>query len=66
VKWDKGSFFKQRRFFDREDLLSQLREWLMEVNTRVPREEAADTFAVRPSRHHPLAHRLTTRGVTTD
>jgi len=36
VKWVKGSFFKQRRFLDREDLLSQLREWLIEVNTRRP------------------------------
>jgi len=36
VKWVKGSFFKQRRFLDDEDLLSQLREWLVEVNTRRP------------------------------
>lgn len=36
VKWVKGSFFKQRRFLDEEDLLSQLREWLVEVNTRRP------------------------------
>jgi transposase len=36
VKWVKGSFFKQRRFLDEEDLLVQLREWLIEVNTRRP------------------------------
>lgn len=36
VKWVKGSFFKQRRFLDREDLLGQLREWLIEVNTQRP------------------------------
>jgi transposase len=34
VKWVKGSFFKQRRFLDEEDLLRQLREWLLEVNTQ--------------------------------
>jgi transposase len=36
VGWVKGSFFKQRRFLDHEDLLQQLREWLMEVNTQRP------------------------------
>jgi len=36
VKWVKGSFFKQRRFLDDEDLLLQLREWLVEVNTQRP------------------------------
>jgi transposase len=36
VKWVKGSFFKQRRFLDEEDLLSQLRVWLVEVNTQRP------------------------------
>jgi len=33
VGWVKGSFFKQRRFHDFEDLLMQLEEWLKEVNT---------------------------------
>ena len=33
VGWVKGSFFKQRRFLDREDLERQLREWLTEANT---------------------------------
>jgi len=36
VGWVKGSFFKQRRFLDREDLLRQLREWRQEVNTERP------------------------------
>lgn len=36
VGWVKGSFFKQRRFLDREDLERQLREWLVEANTIRP------------------------------
>jgi transposase len=32
VGWVKGSFFKQRRFVDAEDLRRQLREWLDDVN----------------------------------
>jgi len=36
VKWVKGSFFKQRRFLDGEDLQQQLTEWLVEVNTQRP------------------------------
>jgi len=36
VKWVKGSFFKQRRFQDRDDLESQLSEWLHEVNHARP------------------------------
>lgn len=36
VKWVKGSFFKPRRFLDEEDLLRQLREWHVEVNTQRP------------------------------
>lgn len=36
VGWVKGSFFKQRRFLDQEDLCQQLREWLLEVNTQRP------------------------------
>jgi transposase len=34
VGWVKGSFFKQRRFVDMEDLRTQLGEWLLEVNTQ--------------------------------
>lgn len=36
VKWVKGSFFKQRRFLDQEDLLRQLQEWYVEINTQRP------------------------------
>lgn len=36
VKWVKGSFFKQRRFLDQEDLLQQLQEWHVEINTQRP------------------------------
>lgn len=36
VGWVKGSFFKQRRFLDREDLERQLRDWLVEANTIRP------------------------------
>jgi transposase len=36
VGWVKGSFFKQRRFYDMEDLGAQLCQWLQEVNTQRP------------------------------
>jgi transposase len=36
VGWVKGSFFKQRRFWDEEDLRRQLGEWLTEVNEQRP------------------------------
>ena len=36
VGWVKGSFFKQRRFLDREDLARQLGAWLVEANTVRP------------------------------
>ena len=36
VGWVKNSFFKVRRFQDREDLLAQLAEWLTEVNEERP------------------------------
>lgn len=36
VGWVKGSFFKQRRFLDQEDLLRQLQEWHVEINTQRP------------------------------
>jgi hypothetical protein len=34
VGWVKGSFFKQRRFLDDADLLTQLAEWRTDVNTQ--------------------------------
>jgi transposase len=36
VGWVKGSFFKQRRFLDEEDLRRQLAEWHEEVNVQRP------------------------------
>ena len=36
VGWVKGSFFKQRRFVDEEDLRAQLRQWHTEVNFERP------------------------------
>ena len=36
VGWVKGSFFKQRRFLDRDDLARQLRAWLDDANTVRP------------------------------
>jgi transposase len=36
VGWVKGSFFKVRRFQDRDDLLAQLAAWLEEVNEGRP------------------------------
>ena len=36
VGWVKGSFFKQRRFVDHADLLAQLAEWHVDVNTKRP------------------------------
>jgi transposase len=36
VGWVKGSFFKQRRFHDMDDLAAQLAQWLLEANTQRP------------------------------
>jgi transposase len=47
VGWVKGSFFKQRRFLDREDLERQLREWLTEANTVRPSRATGVTPATR-------------------
>lgn len=47
VKWVKGSFFKQRRFLDDEDLQQQLAEWHVEIQTNVPCRETGVTPAER-------------------
>jgi len=47
VGWVKGSFFKVRRFHDREDLLRQLAEWLVEVNTVRPSRATGEVPAAR-------------------
>ena len=59
VGWVKGSFFKVRRFYDREDLERQLIAWLEEVNTQRPsratNEIPADRMRVERQRLSPMA-----------
>ena len=47
VGWVKGSFFKQRRFVDDEDLHTQLAAWLLEGNTTRPSRATGVIPAVR-------------------
>ena len=47
VGWVKGSFFKQRRFVDDEDLAQQLAEWHEYVNTQRPSRATRVVPAVR-------------------
>jgi transposase len=47
VGWVKGSFFKQRRFVDEEDLVRQLIEWKQEVNTSTPSRATGEIPAHR-------------------
>ena len=47
VGWVKGSFFKQRRFVDTEDLQRQLVEWHDDVNTKRPSRATRIVPAVR-------------------
>jgi transposase len=47
VGWVKGSFFKVRRFHDREDLERQLAIWLEEVNTQRPSRATNEIPAAR-------------------
>ena len=53
VGWVKGSFFKQRRFFDDADLLAQLAEWRTEVNTQRPCRATHVIPAVRLEEERP-------------
>jgi transposase len=53
VGWVKGSFFKQRRFVDDEDLLQQLFEWRTEVNTERPCRATKVIPAVRLEEERP-------------
>jgi transposase len=53
VGWVKGSFFKQRRFLDDEDLQRQLDEWHEEVNTRRPSRATSVTPAARMIEERP-------------
>jgi transposase len=58
VGWVKGSFFRQRRFLDDEDLAHQLAEWHEEVNTKRPSRATgvvpAQRLAEEKSRLCPL------------
>jgi hypothetical protein len=58
VGWVKGSFFKQRRFLDEEDLRRQLAEWHEEVNverpSRATRVPPAARIAEERARLRPL------------
>lgn len=47
VGWVKGSFFKVRRFHDRQDLDQQLVTWLEEMNLRRPSRATNETPAER-------------------
>jgi transposase len=53
VGWVKGSFFKQRRFLDDADLLTQLAEWQTEVNTQRPCRATRVIPAVRLEEERP-------------
>jgi transposase len=53
IGWVKGSFFKQRRFVDEEDLRAQLQEWLVEVNTQRPSRATGVVPAVRRAEELP-------------
>lgn len=53
VGWVKGSFFKQRRFLDDADLLTQLAEWRTEVNTQRPCRATHVIPAVRLEEERP-------------
>jgi len=61
VGWVKGSFFKQRRFLDREDRDRQLREWLLEVNTVRPSRATGLVPALRLTEERPRLRPLKVR-----
>ena len=58
VGWVKGSFFKQRRFFDDADLRTQLAEWRTEVNTQRPCRATHVIPAVRLEEERPRLRAL--------
>ena len=53
VGWVKGSFFKQRRFVDDDDLGQQLAEWHVDVQTRRPCRATGVIPAVRMAEERP-------------
>jgi hypothetical protein len=54
VGWVKGSFFKQRRFRDRQDLVDQLLQWRIEMNTERPSRATNVIPALRREQELPL------------
>ena len=58
VKWVKGSFFKQRRFQDLDDLTAQLTQWLTEMNTERPSRPTGVIPAVRRAEERLRALRV--------
>ena len=58
VKWVKGSFFKQRRFQDIDDLKAQLTQWLTEMNTDRPSRPTGVIPAVRLEEERPRLRAL--------
>jgi hypothetical protein len=53
VGWVKGSFFKQRRFLDDQDLRDQLVAWHREVNTERPSRATGIVPSVRLAEERP-------------
>jgi transposase len=53
IGWVKGSFFKQRRFVDDDDLLMQLAAWRTDVNTQRPCRATKVIPAVRLEEERP-------------
>jgi transposase InsO family protein len=53
VGWVKGSFFKQRRFLDEQDLREQLAQWLQETNESRPSRATGVIPAVRLAEERP-------------
>jgi len=58
VGWVKGSFFKQRRFLDEQDLARQLGEWHVEVNTERPSRATGVVPAERLDEERPRLRTL--------
>lgn len=61
VGWVKGSFFKQRRFVDDEDLSQQLATWHEEVNSQRPSRATGVVPAVRLAEETPRLRPLRVR-----
>jgi transposase len=53
VGWVKGSFFKPRRFVDDADVLEQLAEWHVNVQTRIPCRATGVIPAARMAEERP-------------